>query len=455
MAMLVTTCSILLLILYSFLNPYTFLTTSLIVIAILYYFSSKSKHVYLIDYCCYQPPNALRVPLSSYMEHCVRSEMFHEDSIEFLSKVSTRAGIGNEASFPVSMHQLPPDGSLKHSLQEIETVLFSMIEDLLVKHDLSPKSIDILISNSGHYCAIPSITAMVINKFKFRSNIRSYNITGMGCSSGLLSISLAKDLLTVHKNSLALVVSTESLTSNLYTGRNKSMLLSNTLFRTGGAAILLTNRRQDKATAKYELQHLVRVHMGSDDSSYNSIRHDYDENGIDGIKLSPTLLHVARDSLTINMVRLGPLVLPYSEQVRYLWSVIIRKLWPPSRQKEVFMPDFKKAFDHFCIHAGGRAVIHAVEESLRLCEEDGEPSRMTLYRFGNTSSTSVWYELCYLEAKGRVKMGNKVWQISFGSGFKCNSAVWKCISKLDPNTESAWSDRIHLYPVEIPEVIDH
>jgi len=55
--------------------------------------------------------------------------------------------------------------------------------------------------------------------------------------------------------------------------------------------------------------------------------------------------------------------------------------------------------------------------------------------------------LQYLEAKGRMKMGDKVWQIGFGSGFKANSAVWKCISEIDSRGRNAWSDRIHLYPV--------
>ena len=109
-----------------------------------------------------------------------------------------------------------------------------------------------------------------------------------------------------------------------------------------------------------------------------------------------------------NISELSPLVLPYSEQLQYGWSVIKQKIWFLAGQKGTYVPNFKKAFEHFCIHAGGKAVIDAIEDNLRLHKEDAEASRMTLYRFGNTSSSSLWYELSYLEAKGRVKKGDRV-----------------------------------------------
>ncbi|KAF6156732.1 hypothetical protein GIB67_033201 [Kingdonia uniflora] len=381
---------------------------------------------------------------------------FNEESIQFQTKVVERSGIGSEACMPISLHQLPPDGSkISDAREEVEFTLFRLVEDLLVKHNLDPKNIDILIANCSLFCPTPSISAMVINKFGFRSNVLSFNLSGMGCSAGLLSISLAKDLLKVHKNSLALVLSMETITPNGYSGNNKSMLLSNTLFRMGGAALLLSNKRQDKSTAKYVLQHLVRTNLGHDDQSYRSVFQEPDNDGLVGVALSLDLLRVASKALTLNVTTLGPLVLPYSEQILFAWSIILRKIWPPAKRKPTYVPDFKRAFKHFCIHAGGRAVIDAVENNLGLCEEEGEPSRMTLYRFGNTSSSSLWYELSYLEAKGRVKRGDQIWQIAFGSGFKCNSAVWKCVSDLDPAAENAWSDEIHLYPILVPEVLDH
>jgi len=72
-------------------------------------------------------------------------------------------------------------------------------------------------------------------------------------------------------------------------------------------------------------------------------------------------------------------------------------------------------------------------------------------RFGNTSSSSLWYELAYAEAKGKVKRGDRVWQIAFGSGFKCNSAVWRAMRTIKPPALNPWNDVIDKYPVKLIE----
>ena len=64
--------------------------------------------------------------------------------------------------------------------------------------------IDILVVNCSLFNPTPSLSAMIINHFKMRSNIVSYNLGGMGCSAGVIAISLAKELLQVkdtHKGS--------------------------------------------------------------------------------------------------------------------------------------------------------------------------------------------------------------------------------------------------------------
>ena len=132
-------------------------------------------------------------------------------------------------------------------------VLFPIMDDLLAKTNLSHLDIDILVVNCSGFCSSPSLTSTVINKYSMRSDIKSYNISGMGCSASALCIDLAQNLLSVHKNSNAIVLSTEILSTGWYSGNEKSKLLINCLFRMGSAAILLSNKKVAKKTAKYRL----------------------------------------------------------------------------------------------------------------------------------------------------------------------------------------------------------
>ncbi|RHN60527.1 putative very-long-chain 3-oxoacyl-CoA synthase [Medicago truncatula] len=179
------------------------------------------------------------------------------------------------------------------------------------------------------------------------------------------------------------------------------MLVSNCLFRVGGAAILLSNISTDSHRSKYHLKHTVRTHKGSQDTCYNSVFQKEDEtNKITGVSLSKDLMSSAGFALKANIPTLGKFVLPLPEQFKYVSTFIVRKYI--NNKVMIYTPDFKLCFDHFCVHTGGKAVLDEIQKVLGLSDFQLEPSKMTLYRYGNTSSSSVWYELAYCEAKGRV-----------------------------------------------------
>ncbi|KAG8072264.1 hypothetical protein GUJ93_ZPchr0006g45282 [Zizania palustris] len=414
------------------------------------YLMLRPRAVYMVDYACFRTSPNCRVPFATFLEHSRVWPGFDERSVRFMTRLLERSGLGEETCLPYAQHYIPPSRDLESSRAEVELVVFSAIDDLLAKTSISPDDIDIVVVNCSLFAPTPSFTDMIINRYKLRKDVRNVHLSGMGCSAGLIAVGLARNLLQVAPmGAHALVVSTETITPNYYMGQERAMLLPNCLFRMGGAAVLLST---NGANARFRLARVVRTLTGAKDGAYHCVYQEEDDRGNVGINLSKDLMSIAGDALKANITAMGPLVLPASEQLLFALSFIARKVL--SGRIKPYIPDFRTAFEHFCIHAGGRAVIDELQRSLTLSDEQVEASRMTLHRFGNTSSSSLWYELAYVEAKGRMRRGDRVWMIGFGSGFKCNSAAWECIRPAS-NAGGPWAACIHRYPVHIPDVLKH
>ncbi|CAE6075461.1 unnamed protein product [Arabidopsis arenosa] len=162
----------------------------------------------------------------------------------------------------------------------------------------------------------------------------------------------------------------------------RSMLLTNCLFRMGAAAVLMSSNDHDRDNAKYELLHVVRKNKAKDDRAYRCIYQDIDSDEKQGVSITKDVISVAGDMLKMNLTSLGPLVLPYLEQFQYVIRQILCKKLKIYESSSSYTPNFKTAFEHFCIHTGGRAVIQAMEMNLNLTKVDIEPSKMTLHRLG-------------------------------------------------------------------------
>ncbi|KAL6610739.1 hypothetical protein ACP70R_040708 [Stipagrostis hirtigluma subsp. patula] len=428
--------------------------SSLLVVAATAYFLTRPRPVYLVDFACYKPEEESRCSRARFMSCSESLGTFTPENIKFQRRIVERSGLGEDTYLAEALITIPPNPSMANARKEAEMVMFGALDELFAKTGVKPKEIGVLVVNCSLFNPTPSLSAMVINHYKLRGNVVSYNLGGMGCSAGLISVDLAKDLLQAYPGTYAVVISMENTTLNWYYGNDRSMLVSNCIFRMGGAAILLSNRRGDRRRAKYQLVHTVRTHCAADDRCYGCVTQREDGDGKVGVSLSKDLMAVAGEALKTNITTLGPLVLPMSEQLLFFATLAARKVL--KRKVKPYIPDFKLAFEHFCIHAGGRAVLDELEKNLQLSEWHMEPSRMTLHRFGNTSSSSLWYELAYTEAKGRIKKGDRTWQIAFGSGFKCNSAVWRALRTVSPAKEkdfrNPWMDDIHRYPVTVPKV---
>ncbi|KAI3514604.1 hypothetical protein L1887_13159 [Cichorium endivia] len=409
-----------------------------------------SCKVYLMDFACYKPPTSQKCTKELLMKKARDTGYLSEGTLDFMKKTLERSGLGDSTYLAEIFLGEKYTPSIKDSRREVEMAVFGSIDMLLAKTALRCEDIGILIVNCCIYNTVPSLSSMIVNRYKLRKNVVSYNLVGMGCSAGLLAIGLAKQLLQVHQNTYALIVSTESITENGYIGDDLSKFIINCLFRVGGASILLSNHPSDHYNCKYRLLHSVQNNTSRSDRSYNCILQEEDSVGTVGITINKDLLVAAITTIEANLTALGYLILPITEKVLYLVNYIARNLFTVYKIQP-YVPNYSKAIEHFLPHVGGKPVLDELQKTLKFSNAHMEASRMTLYRYGNTSSSSIWYELAYLEAQSRVKKGDRIWQMAFGSGFKCSSVIWCAMKTVDHDDKNPWTDEIDGFPVTLEE----
>ncbi|OWM68842.1 hypothetical protein CDL15_Pgr025029 [Punica granatum] len=407
----------------------------------------RDGECYILDYQCYKPSDDRMLNTKQSGEIVFRNTNLGLLEYKFLLKAIVSSGIGEQTYGPrVIFEEREDSPALEDGILEMEEFFYDSIGKLLDRSCVSPSEIDVLVVNVSMLASVPSLSSRIINHYKLRDDIKVFNLSGMGCSASLISVDVARNIFKSYKNVHALVVTSESLSPNWYSGNDKSMILANCLFRTGGCAMLLTNKRTLKDRALFKLKCLVRTHHGARDESYGCCIQMEDDQGRPGFYLGKILPKAATQAFIDNLREIAPMILPVSELLRYGILSMIRKMRSGSAKVEAPKPmiNFQTGVDHFCIHTGGKAVIDGIGLNLKLNEYDLEPARMTLHRFGNTSASSLWYVLAYMEAKRRLKKGDKVLMISFGAGFKCNSCLWEVVRDL--GSGNVWEDCIDGYP---------
>jgi 3-ketoacyl-CoA synthase len=414
----------------------------------------RAREVYLVDYGCFLGEPRHRVPFATALEHGrLMNKLIDEESLSFMVRLHRKSAIGEETSVPDSFRCIPPDCSIEASRQEAELVIFSAVDKALARSKLNPEDIDTVIVACSFTTVTPVFADVVVNRYKLRDDVQSVNLSGMGCSGALIAIGLARNLLRVAPPGRhVLVIATEILSSMLYTGTKREMLVPNVLFRMGAAAMIMTNSPE---RARFRLGPIVRTLTAARDSDYRCAFQEEDDEGITGINLSKDLPVVAANALKGHITAFGPAVLPVSELLRVALSIVRNRLFSAGTKEErrYYRPAFGKVFQHFCIHPGGRRVLHEVQRGLGLSDRDMEASHMTLHRFGNMASSSLLYELDYIEAKRWMKKGDRLCMISFSPGIDCSSVVWECVKPTADTGSGPWAGCIHRYPVPLPKIV--
>ncbi|KAI6694196.1 hypothetical protein NL676_021906 [Syzygium grande] len=219
------------------------LCSTLMVFLVTLYFMTRPRKVYLVDFACYKPDPARICTRETFMERSELTTAFTEENLAFQRRILERSGLGQRTYLPEAVLRIPPNPCMSEARAEAEAVMFGAVDQLLAKTGVKAKDIGILVVNCSLFNPTPSLSAMIVNHYKLRGNVLSYNLGGMGCSAGLISIDLAKQLLQVQPNSYALVVSMENITLNCdegvqrFSNDSRKMVIALRFSKSGNSAL--------------------------------------------------------------------------------------------------------------------------------------------------------------------------------------------------------------------------
>lgn len=272
--------------------------------------------------------------------------------------------------------------SLDYSVEAIEKCIATAAIEKETITDI------IFISTTG--LATPSVDALIINKMKLHENINRMSLFGMGCAGGVAGFAKASTLAMANPNAVVLLVVVElcSLTF-LRNDLSKSNFIGTSLFADGVSALIITG---DNHTNSAQSQ---VFYLASQSKFYND-----------------TL-----DVMGWEFLDNGFKVLFSKDIPTIIFNNISKDIISFLDKHQLKLSDIK----NFIFHPGGKKVLSAYEEALKVKGDFLKNTREVMNEYGNMSSATVLYVLHRFLTQG-FDDGYGL-MVSMGPGFTCEMAL--------------------------------
>jgi predicted naringenin-chalcone synthase len=281
---------------------------------------------------------------------------------------------------------LTPDTLNARFTQHAPSLAAQAGERALAASRTNPGDIDgILISTcTGYLC--PGLTSYVSERLELRPDALTLDLVGQGCGAALPNLGVAEALLAARRCERVLSICVEVCSAAFYLDDDIGVLISACLFGDGAAAAVLAQAPNGSRPVEWKRS---------------------------GSLLKPGDREFLRFEQRGGMLRniLAPQVPALAAQ-----------------HAETVFNDVLARFDlgpspvvAWILHPGGRDVLLALRESLRLSDLDVRWSEAVLREYGNMSSPSVLFVLERALSEGAP--GGFWWMSSFGAGFSCYGAL--------------------------------
>jgi len=139
----------------------------------------RTPPVYLRGFTCATMPADWTVTTERFRRTAMQNFGLPDQCVSFCLKLLGRSGLGESTWFPPGLMSYPPDLSMQAARAEAEYVFKNALDALFASTGIHPKDVDILIVNCSLFAPTPSLAAMIMNMYKMREDIDSYNLSGM------------------------------------------------------------------------------------------------------------------------------------------------------------------------------------------------------------------------------------------------------------------------------------
>lgn len=257
----------------------------------------------------------------------------------------------------------------------------------LSEADLQAGDVDAVIVSTctGYLC--PGLTSYVAEGLKLRPDVLALDLVGQGCGAALPNLRMAQACLALRGCEHVLSVCVEICSAAFYLDDDPGVLISACLFGDAAGAAVLSR----EACGKGRKIGWRAAESRLDPSLRDSLRFETKEGRLRNI-LTPQVPQLAAE---------------YAENVLYR---VLKQAGVGRDQISTWI-----------WHAGGRDVLLALRDRLKLEDNSLMWSASVLREFGNISSSFVLHVLD--EALRHGAPGGYWWMSSFGAGFSCHGAL--------------------------------
>ena len=259
--------------------------------------------------------------------------------------------------------------------------------DALRRAGLEAQSIDAVIVTTctGYLC--PGLSTYAIEQLGLRPDVLAFDLVGQGCSGALPNWQLASALLDSARCTRVLSICVEVSSAAMYLDDDPGVLISACLFGDGAGAAVLSRHRASQARSVRWNQAVSLTRPAERDA----LR--FQQRG-----------GLLRNVLTRAVPRLA------AEHADEVLATALTCAGVPRTEVSSWI-----------MHAGGRDVLLALENRLKLPPAALNYSRAILQEYGNMSSAFVYFVL--EAALTDNAPGGWWWMSSFGAGFSCHGAL--------------------------------